>query len=215
MPLGVDGEYRDLYFRLVEWLYRNQHVLSEVKSFFEELGIIPELFRAGVYDIGIKSWTGKRTPFSIALSGVREVLSSTALIAKEVDRGIPRFVNVFIEEPEAHLHPRALRFLAKLIVRAINEEKRVFITTHSDYLIDYISNLIIASKLPRDKLLKLGYGEKEVLKPEMVAVYLIKAVDDKAVVEPIEVTENGILEEEFGKIAEELLSERDRLYAEM
>jgi hypothetical protein len=56
MLLGVDAEYRDLYFRLVRWLYRNQHVLSEVKLFFEELDIIPEpIFRAGVYDIDINT----------------------------------------------------------------------------------------------------------------------------------------------------------------
>jgi hypothetical protein len=37
MLLGVDAEYRDLYFRLVRWLYRNQHVLSEVKLFLKSL----------------------------------------------------------------------------------------------------------------------------------------------------------------------------------
>jgi len=31
----------------------------------------------------------------------------------------------------------------------------------------------------------------------------------------VQVTEHGILEEEFSKIAEELLSERDKIYAEL
>lgn len=214
MPLGVDAEYRDLYFRLVEWLYENQHVLEELKPLLEELSIaLRPVFRAGVYDIDICSWAGKCSPLSLAPSGVREILSVVLALAFRATRQVP--INVFIEEPEAHLHSRALKFLAKLIARAINGGKRVFITTHSDYLVGYMSNLIIASKLTHDKLVKLSYEEKEVLKPEMIAVYLVKALDDKAVIEPIEVTGEGISEEEFGKIAEELLGERGKIYAEL
>jgi predicted ATPase len=89
------------------------------------------------------------------------------------------------------------------------------VTTHSDYLIGYINNLIVASRLPRNKLVELGYREDEVLKPKQVVAYLVKAVGNKAVVEPIEITEDGVSEEEFSKIAEEILGERSRIYAQV
>jgi predicted ATPase len=210
MPLGVDAEYKDLYFRLAEWLYENRHVLEDLRFILEELGVTPRpVLRAGVYEVEVCSWTGKCAPISMSPSGVREVLSvALALI-------YPKYFNVFVEEPEAHLHPRALRHLAGLIARAVNDGKRVLVTTHSDYLIGYINNLIVASRLPQDKLVELGYRENEVLKPEWVAAYLVKAIGDKAVVEPIEITEDGVSEEEFSKIAEEILGERSRIYAQV
>jgi len=210
MPLGVDAEYRDLYFRLAEWLYKNQGVLEDLRPLLEELGVTPKpVLRAGVYEVEVCSWTGKCAPISMSPSGVREVLSvALALI-------YPYCLNVFVEEPEAHLHPRALRPLAGLIARAVNNGKRVLVTTHSDYLIGYINNLIVASRLPQDKLVELGYREDEVLEPEQVAAYLVKAIGDKAIVEPIEITEDGVSEEEFSKIAEEILGERSRIYTQV
>lgn len=212
MPLGVDAEYRDLYFRLAEWLYKNRRVLEDLslRLLFEELGETPRpVLRAGVYEIDVCSWTGKCVPIWLSSSGFREVLTIALAL---IYRG---FFNVFLEEPEAHLHPRAIRHLAGLIARAANNNKLVLVTTHSDYLIGYINNLIVASRLPRNKLVELGYREDEVLKPEQVVAYLVKAVGNKAVVEPIEITEDGVSEEEFSKIAEEILGERSRIYAQV
>jgi hypothetical protein len=45
-----------------------------------------------------------------------------------------------------------------------------------------------------------------------VAAYLVRAEGDRAVVERLQVTEDGISEDEFGKVAEELLGERGRMY---
>ena len=210
MPLGVDVEYKDLYFWLAEWLYENRHVLEDLRLLLEELGVTPRpVLRAGVYEVEVCSWTGKCTPISMSPSGVREVLSVALVLI------CPEYFNVFVEEPEAHLHPRALRYLAGLIARAVNDGKKVLVTTHSDYLIGYINNLIVASRLSQDKLVKLGYREDEVLKPEQVAAYLVKAIGDKAVVEPVEITEDGISEEEFSKVAEEILGERSKIYTQV
>jgi hypothetical protein len=215
IPLGVDIEYRDLYFRLAEQLHKNPDVINIAKSLFDELGIAIETrFEAGVYNIYIKTWSGRVHLFSMAPSGVREILSVVLALALPRTGHTP-FVNVFIEEPEAHLHPRALKYLSRLIVKAVNSGKRVFITTHSDDLIAYINNLIIASRLSDEKLVRLGYSKEEVLDPSLVSVYLVKTVGDKAVVEPIEVSEDGISEDEFSRIAEELLGERGKIYAEM
>jgi hypothetical protein len=207
--LGVDKEYISLYFRLAEQLYKNPQVLEYVKPLLNELGAyIESKFEYGVYNIYVKSWSGKVLPITMASSGVREILPVVlALLMEELGP-----INVFIEEPEAHLHPRAQMLFARVIARAINNDKYVFITTHSDYLISALNNLIVLSRLPIDKRKELGYEYDEVLSPDSVATYLIKIEGDKALVEKLQVTEDGIPEDEFGRIAEELLGERGKIY---
>jgi predicted ATPase len=91
----------------------------------------------------------------------------------------------------------------------------VVVTTHSDYLISALNNLIALSQLPSRRLKRLGYTREEVLPPESVAAYLVRTEGDRAVVEKLQVTGEGIPEDEFAKVAEELLGERGRIYDEI
>ena len=213
--LGVDSEYVSTYFRLAEWLSRNPWVVELIKPLLEELGVTIDVrFESGVYNIYVKSWSNKVMPIAMAPSGVREAITvALALLMVEPTRLVP--VNVFIEEPEAHLHPRAQRTLARIISRAVNMGKNVIVTTHSDYLITALNNLIALSQLPSRRLKRLGYTREEVLSPESVAAYLVRTEDDGAVVEKLQVTKEGIPEDEFAKVAEELLGERGKIYDEV
>jgi predicted ATPase len=208
--LGVDREYVSTYFRLAEWLSRNPGVVELIKPLLEELSVTVDVrFESGVYNIYVKSWSNKVMPLTMAPSGVREAITvALALLMAEP-------INVFIEEPEAHLHPRAQRLLARLIARAVNRRKNVVVTTHSDYLITALNNLIALSQLPSRRLKRLGYTREEVLSPESVAAYLVRTEGDKAIVEKLQVTREGIPEDEFAKVAEELLGERGRIYDEI
>jgi predicted ATPase len=213
--LGVDREYVSTYFRLAEWLSRNPGVVELIRPLLEELGVTVDVrFESGVYNIYVKSWSNKVMPLTMAPSGVREAITvALALLMVEPKELVP--VNVFIEEPEAHLHPRAQRTLAGIISRAVNMGKKVVVTTHSDYLISALNNLIALSRLPSRRLKRLGYTKEEVLSPESVAAYLVRAEGDKAVVEKLQVTGEGVPEDEFAKVAEELLGERGRIYDEI
>jgi len=213
--LGVDREYVSTYFRLAEWLSRNPGVVELIRPLLEELGVTVDVrFESGVYNIYVKSWSNKVMPLTMAPSGVREAITvALALLMVEPKELVP--VSVFVEEPEAHLHPRAQRTLARIISRAVSMGKNVVVTTHSDYLISALNNLIALSQLPSRRLKRLGYTKEEVLPPESVAAYLVRAEGDKAVVEKLQVTGEGIPEDEFAKVAEELLGERGRIYDEI
>jgi predicted ATPase len=213
--LGVDQDYVKLYFRLSEWLYKNPKIVDEIKPMLEELGVTLESrFEYGVYNIYVKTWSGKSTLIATAPSGIREVLSVIlALMMKEAGGGPSNTLhNIIIEEPEAHLHPRAQKVFVRIVAKAVNAGKNVIITTHSDYLISALNNLILLSRLPEDKCKELGYSKEEILSPDDVVAYLVKVKDDKAIVERLQITEDGIPEDEFGKIAEELLEERGKIY---
>jgi len=53
-----------------------------------------------------------------------------------------------IEEPEAHLHPSAIKEVARVLALLANKGVRVLIITHSDYLLSKLSSLIQTYSVP-------------------------------------------------------------------
>ncbi len=56
---------------------------------------------------------------------------------------------LIIEEPEAHLHPSAQADMAVILARLVRAGVKVIITTHSDWLLQEIGNLIRAGELEK------------------------------------------------------------------
>ena len=63
---------------------------------------------------------------------------------------------LIIEEPESHLHPRAQTKIALTLARLVRAGVRVIITTHSDWLLEQIGNLI-----REGEVMKLGKNKTE------------------------------------------------------
>ncbi len=82
---------------------------------------------------------------------------------------------LIIDEPELNLHPENQRRMARLFARLINLGIKVFITTHSDYIIKELNTLIM---LNQDKTYlkeiaqREGYQEDELLTVEQIKVYI-------------------------------------------
>lgn len=116
---------------------------------------------------------------------------------------------VIIEEPESHMHPGAQREIAKILVKLVKRGAKILITTHSDYLLQQISNLVALSSKPDSQKQKLGYTEDDLISPHEVGAYLFErpSYERASNVRELTVGENGILEEEFGNIAEALYHE--------
>lgn len=78
------------------------------------------------------------------------------------------------DEPEQNLHPANQRKMARLFVRLIKMGIKVFVTTHSDYLIKELNNLIILGNKFEDReeiMEKYQYTEEDVLDKSLVRVY--------------------------------------------
>jgi predicted ATPase len=122
----------------------------------------------------------------------------------------PRSI-LIIEEPEAHLHPENQRILAKFLVRLIRKGVKLFITTHSDYLLDQLSSFIILSQIKSEKQRKsLNFGKDEYLRPDEIGVYVFHfdKKSDGYKIEEVEISEEeGISQEEFLKVSEALYEE--------
>ena len=80
-----------------------------------------------------------------------------------------------IDEPELNLHPKNQRAFARLVARMINTGIKVFITTHSDYLIKELNTLIMLNQYTehtRSVQEQHDYEDAELLAPAKVRLYM-------------------------------------------
>ncbi|KIM09640.1 MAG: hypothetical protein KU38_08860 [Sulfurovum sp. FS08-3] len=121
-----------------------------------------------------------------------------------------------IEEPEAHLHPKAQIEMARLLVMLSNAGAKVLITTHSDYILNEISNCIKLSNATDEKkqayLERYGLDEDTVISANDVSAYLFRDIEDKTIeVQELTVDKYGIANDNFDDILDELLERTDEI----
>lgn len=82
---------------------------------------------------------------------------------------------LMVDEPELNLHPENQRRVARLFARLVNLGIKVFITTHSDYIIKELNTLIMLNHdKPHLKRIaeEEGYREAELISSEKIKVYI-------------------------------------------
>ena len=80
-----------------------------------------------------------------------------------------------IDEPELNLHPENQRRIARLFVRLINLGIKIFMTTHSDYIVKELNTLIMLNhdKAHLKRIMENeGYKPDEMLSANKVKVYI-------------------------------------------
>ncbi len=120
-----------------------------------------------------------------------------------------------IEEPEAHLHPKAQIEMARLIVMLVNAGAKVLVTTHSDYILNEISNCIKLSKTNKkdiNKYLKKHKLSKEtIIDEDRVSAYLFKDIKGFTEVNELTIDKYGIANDNFDDILDELLERTEEI----
>ena len=84
---------------------------------------------------------------------------------------------LIIDEPESHLDTMNQIQLARALVRWVNSGMKILISTHSDYIIKEINNLIMlnGSFDNKEELLRdLGYKEGDSIDPSVIEAYYAK-----------------------------------------
>jgi len=82
---------------------------------------------------------------------------------------------LMVDEPELNLHPENQCRVARLLVRLVNLGIKVFVTTHSDYIIKELNTLIMLNHdKPHLKNIaeQEGYKKEELLSSEKIRVYI-------------------------------------------
>ena len=80
---------------------------------------------------------------SISATGTSSMVSELAPLVLYLRGYVQPGDTLIIEEPEAHLHPGAQADMAVILARLVRAGVKVIITTHSDWLLEEIGNLIL------------------------------------------------------------------------
>lgn len=116
---------------------------------------------------------GKRLKLSMdeSSSAVRSLLDIGFYLKHEAQIGDL----LMVDEPELNLHPENQRRVARLFARLVNLGIKVFITTHSDYIIKELNTLIMLNHdKPHLKRIaeEEGYREVELISSNKIKVYI-------------------------------------------
>ncbi|HEY9852166.1 MAG TPA: AAA family ATPase [Leptolyngbyaceae cyanobacterium] len=116
---------------------------------------------------------GRRVKLSMdqSSSAVRSLLDIGFYLRHEAQLGDL----LMVDEPELNLHPENQRRVARLFARLINLGIKVFITTHSDYIIKELNTLIMLNhNKPHLKRIaqEEGYRTEELISSDKIKVYI-------------------------------------------
>ena len=106
-------------------------------------------------------------------SAVRSLLDLSFYLSCIAQRGDL----LMVDEPELSLHPKNQRRIARLFARLANLGVKVFITTHSDYIVKELNTLIMLNHdTPHLKRVaeENGYQKSELINVDQVKVYVAK-----------------------------------------
>jgi len=109
---------------------------------------------------------------------------------RKKDRG---YDILFIEEPEAHLHPEVQVELIEIFAKLSELKLKIFITSHSNYMFNKLNNLLI---------------KKEIDKKKIMVYHLVRTADGTTNNSEMKVREDGINDDNFQDISEKLYNER-------
>ncbi|MDD1414912.1 ATP-binding protein [Dolichospermum sp. ST_con] len=123
---------------------------------------------------------GKRVKLSMdeSSSAVRSLLDIGFYLKHEAQVGDL----LMVDEPELNLHPENQRRIARLFARLVNLGMKVFITTHSDYIIKELNTLIMLNHdKPHLKRIaqQEGYRPEELIAADKIKVYIAEETDMK------------------------------------
>ena len=110
---------------------------------------------------------------------------------------------LIIEEPEAHLHPAMQVEFVRHLAAAVRAGIRIVITTHSEWVLEELSNLVHLSNLPQSQRQGIG-GANYALTPDQLGIWLFgpdKEVGGSVVGEVRFSTEDGGFVSDYEDVA--------------
>lgn len=144
-------------------------------------------------------------PLYVASSIVSEI-SPLLLVLKS---GI-NFKAMIIEEPEAHLHPELQQKMARVIIKMMNCGVPVWVTTHSDTILQHINNMLKLNNHKRSEELQqeYGYEKTDLVSEKNIEMYqFVTENDGKTRLQSLKATKYGYVVPTFNNALEKIVSE--------
>lgn len=151
----------------------------------------------------------------LSISRSSSMVSELAPIVLFLRRNILPRDMLIIEEPEAHLHPAAQTHMARILAKLARLGVQVVVTTHSDWLLKQIANLIRLGEWETDsRQADDQRGVPNSLQAEDVGVWLFQKSDlnQSSIVKEIAYDRmDGVEPEEYADVDEELYNESAKI----
>lgn len=192
--------------------------LSELQKDASDYGFLADLIETEILKGKIKISKEGEVQYSPQSTRVKPLgIHLTASVVKSLSNLVFYFRHIakkgdfiIIDEPELNLHPDNQIKIAHLLARIVNNGFKVMISTHSDYIIREINNLIMLSNdnVNAKKIIKkYHYSKEELLNHNNVAAYIF----NNKISTPIDVSSTGFEVEtidaeisKLNKISEEI-----------
>ncbi|MCY4326540.1 MAG: AAA family ATPase [Rhodobacteraceae bacterium] len=139
---------------------------------------------------------------NLALANASSMVSELAPVVMYLQYMIETGNLLIVEEPESHLHPEMQVKFMRQIARLVSEGVRVVITTHSEWLLEELANIVRRSEMPAAKRKK----DEIALGPDQVGAWLFKKKQRPkgSVINEIPLDESGLYPSGYGEVAREL-----------
>ena len=126
---------------------------------------------------------------------------------------------IIIDEPEINLHPDNQIMVARMLVRLMNHGFRILISTHSDYIIREINNMVMMSNKKsatvKEMVEKGKYQSDEYIDPSDLGVYYFNYASKRnkqVVVQKVNVEDSGFTIASIDKTIQEQNTIAEELY---
>ena len=110
---------------------------------------------------------------SLPLMNTSSMVSELAPVVLYLRHVVQPGETLIIEEPEAHLHPGMQVEFTRQIAVLVHAGVRVIVTTHSEWVLEELGNIVRCSELPKARRKKIPQGDFA-LRPDQVGAWLFK-----------------------------------------
>lgn len=144
----------------------------------------------------------------LLLMNASSMVSELAPVVLYLRHIVERGDVLIVEEPESHLHPAMQVEFTRQIATLVQSGVRVIVTTHSEWLLEELANIVKRSEIP-GKGRRGAPGGAPSLPPEDVGVWLFEHKNRPrgSKVTEIKLGESGLYPSGFGKVAKALHNE--------
>ena len=145
----------------------------------------------------------------IALMNTSSMVSELAPVVLYLRHLVRKGDVIIIEEPESHLHPQMQIAFTRFLAAVVKAGIRVIVTTHSEWVLEALANLVRLSEVPKSRRSRVDAGGPA-LTPDEVGAWLFerKLRPKGSVVREIPLdTVRGTFPAGFGDITENLYNE--------
>ena len=122
-----------------------------------------------IYSYQPSGW--KRT---LPLMNASSMISELAPVVLFLRHAVQVGDTLIIEEPEAHLHPAMQREFTRQIAAMVRSGIRVIITTHSEWVLEELANLVYLSNVPKERTQGIE-GASVALTKDQIGVWLFES----------------------------------------